>query len=67
MADGDCIEDKQFIPVNEPGNKVTYCQGPRQFKVLGEADEYYVIEIDGKPGAVEKSRCKTIVISAYIT
>lgn len=80
MANGDCIEDDgsdcsikpsdiaKLVDVGMlPENKITYCQGPKEFKVLDETEEYYVIEIEGKPGAIEKSRCRAIKISTYIT
>lgn len=61
MSDGDCISDKILE------NKVTYCPLPQEFRVLGETDEYYVIQKEGGIGAVEKDKVRVVVISGYIT
>lgn len=51
-----------------PEASVTYLVRPQEFRVLGETEEYYVIELpDGKPSAIEKDKTTVVVISGYIT
>lgn len=49
-------------------NKITYTNPPSEFRVLGETEEYYVVQKEGgKIGAVEKDKARVVIISGYIT
>lgn len=51
-----------------PAGNVTHCGfAYKEFKVLGETEEHYVIQKeDGTPGAIEKEKATVVVISGLV-